>query len=182
MTATENLNHAVGRPNRMGRGSAPPSRARKARAEWKVSGAERETSPNEVVEHWKTVVENETSGERATLHSAVFNGRVATLRVIDQPDAPRNESGRSDGARKSRCGVNGGYFDPEDLPVGLLISDGRDLAPLRKAKLLSGVLTASASGIDVVRVSRFAMEPKNQIRRPVRTAPGRTIHSDCGLE
>ena len=42
------------------------------RAEWKISSAERETSPNEIVEHWKTVVENEANGERATFHTAVF--------------------------------------------------------------------------------------------------------------
>ena len=45
---------------------------------------------------------------------------------------------------KAIAGVNGGYFDPEDAPVGLLMSDGRVLAPLRKAKLLSGVSTASS--------------------------------------
>ena len=130
------------------------------RAEWKVRGAERETSPNEIVEHWKTVVENETSGERATLHTAVFDGRVATLRVIDQPDTPRRELAEVMGRARGIAAVNGGYFDPEDVPVGLLVSDGRVLAPLRKAKLLSGVLTASASRVDIVRASRFAMSTR----------------------
>lgn len=145
------------------------------RGEWKVSGAERETSPNDVVEHWKTVVENETSGERATLHAAVFSGHVATLRVIDQPDAPRNELAEVMGRSKAVAGVNGGYFDPEDLPVGLLMSDGHVLAPLRKAKLLSGVLTASASRIDVMRVSHFAMSPR--IRSAVQCGPLLVEHS-----
>src|SRR4030095_16898998 len=60
------------------------------RAEWKISGAERETSADGFVEHWKTVVENEANRERATLHTAVFESRVATLRVIDQPDTQRS--------------------------------------------------------------------------------------------
>src|SRR5258708_8363024 len=118
------------------------------RAEWKISGAEGETSHNEFVENWKTVVENETSGERAILHSAVFDGRVATLRVIDQPDTPRSELAEVMARAGAIAGVNGGYFDPEDAPVGLLVSDGRVLAPLRKAKLLTGVLMASGSRVD----------------------------------
>lgn len=130
------------------------------RAEWKISAAERETSPDEIVEHWKTIVENEANGDRATLHTAVFDSRVATLRVVDQPGAPRSELAAVMERAKAVAGVNGGYFDPEDAPVGLLVSDGRILAPLRKAKLLSGVLTATASRVDVVRLSRFAMSTK----------------------
>ena len=68
------------------------SRPASSSAEWKIRGAEGEASPNGFVEHWKTVVENETSGERATLHMAVFDGRAPRrCRVIDQPDsaAPR---------------------------------------------------------------------------------------------
>jgi uncharacterized protein YigE (DUF2233 family) len=145
------------------------------RAEWKISSAEGETSPNESVEHWKTVVENETSGERATLHSAVFDGRVATLRVIDQPDAPRSELAEVMARAKAIAGVNGGYFDPEDAPVGLLVSDGRILAPLRKAKLLTGVLTASTSRVDVVRASRFAMSTK--VKSAVQCGPLLVEHS-----
>jgi uncharacterized protein YigE (DUF2233 family) len=128
-----------------------------ARAEWKISGADRETSPDGFVEHWKTVVENEARGERATLHTAVFESHVATLRVFDQPDTPRRELAKAMARAKAIAGVNGGYFDPEDAPVGLLVSDGRVLAPLRKAKLLSGVLMASASHIDIVRASHFTM-------------------------
>ena len=56
--------------------------------------------------------------------------------------------------------VNGGYFDPEDAPVGLLVSEGRRLAPLRKAKLLSGVLFATRNRVDVVRATRFSMSDK----------------------
>ena len=70
---------------------------------------------------------------------------------------------------KAIAGVNGGYFDPEDAPVGLLVSDGRVLAPLRKAKLLSGVLTASASRVDIVRASRFTMSTR--IKSAVQCGP-----------
>ena len=140
-----------------------------ARAEWKISGAERETSPDGLVEHWKTVVENEASGERATLHTAVFESRVATLRVFDQPDAPRRELAEAMAQAKAIAGVNGGYFDPEDAPVGLLVSEGRVLGPLRKAKLLSGVLMAGPSRVDVVRAAQFTMSAR--IKSAVQCGP-----------
>ena len=56
-----------------------------------VVGSEREISPNEVVEHRKTEVANDATGERATLHAAVFETRAATLKVIDQPNPPRGD-------------------------------------------------------------------------------------------
>jgi Phosphodiester glycosidase len=145
------------------------------RAEWKISATEDESSPNEFVEHWKTVVENETSGGRVILHSAVFDGRAATLRVIDQPDTPRSELAEVMARTGAIAGVNGGYFDPEDAPVGLLVSDGRVLSPLRKAKLLTGVLTASTSRVDVIRASRFAMSTK--VKSAVQCGPLLVEHS-----
>ena len=42
--------------------------------------------------------------------------------------------------------MNGGYFDPEDAPVGLLITGGRVIAPLSSARLLSGVLFTESGG------------------------------------
>lgn len=126
-------------------------------ADWQVaSSARQESSPNDLVEHWLVAVENPDSAEQATLHLAVFATRHATLKVIDQPDAPRRELAEVMAETKSLAGVNGGYFDPEDAPVGLLISAGHVIAPLRKAKLLSGVLAASATRVDIVRAARFA--------------------------
>ena len=131
-----------------------------ARAAWKVTSAERESSPRELVEHWTTVVTDDTTGERATLHVAVFTTNTATLRVIDQPDPPRRELAEVMAQTHALAGVNGGYFDPAGAPVGLLVSAGRVLSPLRKAKLLSGVLAASATRVDVVRATRFALSAR----------------------
>jgi Phosphodiester glycosidase len=131
-----------------------------ARAEWKVTSSEWETSPNEFVEHWTTVVENGETAESATVHFAIFATRTAALRVIDQPDKPRSELAEVVAQTHGLAGVNGGYFDPGDAPLGLLVSDGRVISPFRKAKLLTGVLTASATRVDVVRASRFTMNDK----------------------
>ena len=132
-----------------------------AQAGWQVSsGARQESSPNGSVERWQVALENTESAERATLHLAVFATRLATLKVIDQPDTPRRELAEVMTETKSLAGVNGGYFDPEDAPVGLLVNAGRVLAPLRKAKLLSGVLTVTATRVDIVRATRFVRSEK----------------------
>jgi uncharacterized protein YigE (DUF2233 family) len=131
-----------------------------AHAGWQIKSAEREASRNESVDHWMAVVEDSETGARASLHLAVFETRVATLRVIDQPNAPRSDLSEVMARTETLAGVNGGYFDPEDAPVGLLVSEGRVLSPLRKAKLLSGVLLATGSRVDVVRTTHFSMSDK----------------------
>lgn len=58
------------------------------------------------------------------------------------------------------AGVNGGYFDPQYNPIGLLIVDGKIIAPLQKARLLSGVLSATAKKIQISRVAEFSLNQK----------------------
>src|SRR5207244_1475351 len=62
-----------------------------------------------------------------------------------------------------------GYFDPDGAPVGLLVSDGRHISPLRKAGLLSGVLSATVTKVDIARAARFSMSEK--IRAAVQCGP-----------
>jgi uncharacterized protein YigE (DUF2233 family) len=131
-----------------------------AQADWQVSSARQENSPNDLVEHWAVAAENTDSADRATVHLAAFATRNVTLQVIDQPDPPRRELAEVMTQTRSLAGVNGGYFDPDDTPVGLLVSGGRVISPFRKAKLLSGVLAVSATRIDIVRAARFARSDK----------------------
>jgi uncharacterized protein YigE (DUF2233 family) len=56
--------------------------------------------------------------------------------------------------------VNGGYFDPNYKPIGLLVVDGAIIAPLQKARLLSGVLSASAKKVQISRVAEFSLVQK----------------------
>ena len=143
--------------------------ASKAGAEWKMATSESETAPNELVEHWQTVAQNDETGERANLHFAVFETRRATLRIIDQPQEPRRDLAETMTQMRCLAGVNGGYFDPADAPVGLLVSDGRRIAPLQKSRLLSGVLTATANRVDVVRARSFWFSEK--IKAAVQCGP-----------
>jgi uncharacterized protein YigE (DUF2233 family) len=136
-----------------------------ARAGWRISSSTREASPNDSVEHWTTKLENDETAEEASLHLAVFETRAATLRVIDQANTPRDDLAEVMARTGALAGVNGGYFDREDAPLGLLVSEGRVLAPLRKAKLLTGVLFASGSRVDIVRTTRFTLSDKIKAAR-----------------
>ena len=99
------------------------------------------------------------TAESATLDLALFSTKSATVRVLDNP------TGNDDLAaamRRERClaGVNGGYFDPEHKPVGLVISDGKLIAPLRKARLLSGVMLVSSGRLQLLRVAEYSSKRK----------------------
>ena len=126
-----------------------------ARAEWTVTSSEMERSAVPGVEHRRVVVTESETGEEARLNLALFSTKSAALRVIDNP------TGADDLAavmRRTRAvaGVNGGYFDPQDVPRGLLISDGKLIAPLRKARLLSGVMVASKGRIELLRYAEYS--------------------------
>jgi exopolysaccharide biosynthesis protein len=126
-----------------------------ARAEWTVAPSEAQTSAVAGLEHRRVVLTQSEMGEEAKLDLALFSTKSATLRVIDNP------TGADDLAavvRRTRAvaGVNGGYFDPQDAPLGLLISDGKLIAPLRKARLLSGVLAVTKGRVELLRYAEYS--------------------------
>src|SRR5260370_38150594 len=53
-------------------------------------------------------------------------------------------------------GVNGGYFQPDLTPVGLLISQGKLIHPLERAKLLSGIFFVRKQKPTLVRAQHFS--------------------------
>ena len=60
--------------------------------------------------------------------------------------------------RHEKClaGVNGGYFDENFAPIGLRIANGQMIAPLQRARLITGVLVASPRGVQIVRSREFS--------------------------
>lgn len=129
-----------------------------ARADWTVAAIEKERGSSGRVEH-RHIVVIEDAGDEATIELALFSTKSATLRVIDNP------TGQLDLAvamEREHCaaGVNGGYFDPADKPVGLLISDGKTIAPLRKARLLSGIAVVSDGRVQLLRVAEYSSKQK----------------------
>ena len=120
------------------------------------------------IEHRRIVLTERETGERATLDLALLSTKSATLRVIDNP---RGDDNLAAIMRRENClaGVNGGYFDPDDKPVGLLISDGNVIAPLRKARLLSGVMVVSNGRIQLLRVAEYS--PKRKATAALQCGP-----------
>jgi exopolysaccharide biosynthesis protein len=128
-----------------------------ARGDWKIVSAESEPGRGGI-EHRHAIVEDAGAGQRAILDVAVFSAKSTALRLIDNPD------GQSLSAVMKRekyvCGVNGGYFDTEFKPIGLRVADGTTFSPLRRARLITGILLQSDRGIDVIRVSEFSPTKK----------------------
>ena len=112
------------------------------------------------LEHRYIVVEDSAAGDRASLELAVFSTKSCRLRVIDQPNEPRVDLEEVMTRGNFLAAVNGGYFDPDYKPIGLLIVDGTMIAPLQKARLLSGVLSASTKKVQILRVAEFSMAQK----------------------
>jgi len=135
----------------------PVALALSAQAEWKLLSSESEPGLAGL-EHRHVVVEDTTTDQRVIVDVAVFSAKSTALRVIDNPD------GQSLAAvmkrEKHACGVNGGYFDTDFKPIGLRVADGATFSPLRRARLITGILLQSDRGIDVVRVSEFSRTKK----------------------
>jgi uncharacterized protein YigE (DUF2233 family) len=130
-----------------------------AHADWRILSADSEPGRAGVV-HRQVVLADSETNESATIDLALFSTKSCTLRVIDQPALPRNDLAHV--MRQERClaGVNGGYFAPDYAPIGLLIVDGNMIAPLQRARLITGVLAASSRQVQILRVREFSRQQK----------------------
>ena len=131
-----------------------------AKAQWTQISTESEASPLRGLEHRYVVVEDSSSGERASLELAIFSTKSCRLKIVDQPSEPRLDLEEVMARGNFLAGVNGGYFDPGYRPIGLLIVDGTMIAPLQKARLLSGVLSSTGKKVQISRVSEFTLNQK----------------------
>jgi Phosphodiester glycosidase len=128
--------------------------------DWDAISAQAEPSPVRGLEHRYVVLENSATGERVSLELALFSVKSCRLRVIDQPTEPRADLEEVMLREKCLAGVNGGYFDPDYRPIGLLTVDGKTIAPLQRARLLTGVLSAVPGKVQILRVGEFARQQK----------------------
>ncbi|HEX4639474.1 MAG TPA: phosphodiester glycosidase family protein [Chthoniobacterales bacterium] len=128
--------------------------------QWSQISSQSEPSSAKGLEHRYIVVENSANGDRASVELAVFSTKSCRLRVVDQPSEPRRDLEDVMTRGNFLAGVNGGYFDPEYHPIGLLIVDGTMIAPMQKARLLSGVLSAWPKKVQILRVAEFSMSQK----------------------
>lgn len=130
--------------------SVPP-----ARAEWTVRSTEVRPGADKAIEFLHSSLVDEGSGSEAEIRLALFSPQKASLRVIDQP-ASEQSLGEVMQKGNFLAGVNGGYFDEAGAPVGLLRSGGKTISPFRRAKLLSGVVTARTGRVEIFRASDFS--------------------------
>jgi hypothetical protein len=137
-----------------------------AHADWKVLSLESE-SGRAGIEHRHIVVENTAADQRANLDLAIFSGKSCTLRVIDNPDGQTLAAVMR--REKCACGVNGGYFDANFEPIGLRIANAQTIAPLRRARLITGVLLQSSRGVQIVRAREFS--PRKKIAAAIQCGP-----------
>lgn len=129
------------------------------RAEWAVTGTQTDRGSAAGVEHRRIVLADSVSGAEARLNLAFFSTKSATLRVIDNPNS-RDTLAATMQREQCVAGVNGGYFDPEGRPVGLLVSDGKLIASRSKARLLSGVVSVSQGRVQIQRAAEFSNKMK----------------------
>jgi hypothetical protein len=137
-----------------------------AQADWTIRSTDSEPGRAGVM-HRHVVLENASVNESAVVELAIFSSKSCTLRVIDNPTGESSPDIMS--REKCAAGVNGGYFSADFTPIGLLISDGRMIAPLQRARLISGVLSASARGVRILRVREFS--PREKIDAAVQCGP-----------
>ena len=130
-----------------------------AHADWTIRSAHSEPGRAGVV-HRQVSLEDSETNESATIDLALFSTKSCTLRVIDQPAPPRSDLAQVMQQKGCLAGVNGGYFDPNYAPIGLLISDGKMIAPLQRARLITGVLAASPRKVQILRVREFSRQQK----------------------
>jgi hypothetical protein len=129
------------------------------RPNWTVTSAQTE-GPRDGVQHRHAVLTYRETGAQAIVDLAFFSAKSYTLRLIDQPIPPRRVLADVMEQEKCLAGVNGGYFSSDYAPIGLMIVDGRTIAPLRRARLLTGVLTASSRGVQIMRTREFSRQEK----------------------
>lgn len=125
-----------------------------AQADWTVLSSASEPGRDGVA-HRHVVLENPVGSERVTVDLAIFSTKSCTLRVL-QNEGGAESLGEMMRHEKCLAGVNGGYFDENFAPLGLRIANGQMIAPLQRARLITGVLVASPRGVQIVRSREFS--------------------------
>ncbi len=122
-----------------------------AAADWSVTTRERDDAAAGVEFTRVQVAQDRASAE---LHIVSFNTKTHTLAVIDNPDGTL-DLGQAAQAHGVGAAVNGGYFHPDRQPLGPVVSGGQPLHSFERAKLLSGIVTASGRRVSLLRASEW---------------------------
>jgi|SRR5215813_5732343 len=128
-----------------------------AQADWTIVSSSTDGGRDGVT-HKHVILENAPERERVAVDLAVFSTKTCTLRLVQNENGARSLDEAMNN-EQSLAGVNGGYFDEAFAPIGLRIANGEMIAPLKRARLITGVLVASARGVQIIRAREFARRP-----------------------
>jgi len=121
-------------------------------AEWRVLDGQ----PSEPGDGVPFRVKVTDGAGNANLILIVFHPNAFGIRVVSNDGWRYASVADAAAATDAVAGVNGGYFQADGTPVGLLICDNRTIHKLETAKLLSGVFFVRDGKPGLVRSSRFA--------------------------
>lgn len=104
----------------------------------------------------------ESGGLRVVVRVAAFDDRRHAFRVMDNPPGARVTL--EEMMRRERClaGVNGGFFHADGTPLGLMVSGGRLVHGMERARLLSGVLAVTAEKPMLLRYGEYRFGPRTR--------------------
>jgi len=125
-----------------------------AEGKWQVvRSVQHPTQHGDAIRHWEKQLRKEGNSRTIRAHLILLNRTKTGLRVIDLPE----RTSVADGLKNAGAiaGVNGGYFQPDRTPLGLVVSDGVRLHPFQKAKILSGLLIVTPRGAQLLRNSEY---------------------------
>ena len=129
-------------------------------ADWEILSTQILGTPADGVEVLETQLKRQNPEGHVRLVAIVFNSRSHSIRVLDSPKPGETRLASLMESRQAIAGVNGGYFEPDFTPVGLVIAEGKTLQKFKKAKLLSGIVATSPKGtLSIFRSSRFNPQP-----------------------
>ncbi len=138
-----------------------------AHADWAIASANSEPGRAGVF-HRHIILEDAAASRRITGDLAIFSAKSCTLRVFPN-EGGADSLGEMMKHEKCLAGVNGGYFNEEFAPIGLRIVNGQTIAPLQRARLITGVLVASSRGVQIVRSREFS--PHSRVAAAIQCGP-----------
>jgi exopolysaccharide biosynthesis protein len=102
---------------------------------------------------------------RARLYAVTFSATDCTFALLDDPEHAYDLASAAK-KRGALAAVNGGYFHPDRTPLGLRIRQGKEIHPLEKAKLLTGLMIVSGGRVSLLRTGEFdrAQSPREAVQ------------------
>ncbi len=134
-------------------------------ADWTLVSSNPRPGPNglEFIEREVT-----NSDQRVTLWIVSFTPKTHTFAVMDNPDGAYDLGSASE-KRGVLAAVNGGYFQPDRTPLGLVVRKGEQIHAQERAPLLSGIVSTTATGVTIQRAGAFKLTPA--VREALQAGP-----------